>query len=452
MRFKFDKLGFVDQGELELGDLTVLCGPNNVGKTYVTYAIYGLLKHFKQWVDFALPNELLLFLKEQGTITIDLRIYQDELSEHLTAASQQFAKKISHYFKTPEEFFEGTRFDFGYEDLKLNFQQEFSRTLKFGKTEILMFDKGPEESRLSISLQTDGESQIPSRILDDVISDRIVECLFENIFPKPFVLTSERTGISLFYKELDLSKNAILEHISETDKVDPFELLNSMRSRYAQPIQDNINVIRDYDNLIKQKSFIREDKETFQAVLSALQDLMGGSFKAVNKQVTYVPKKERGRDKVQVPVYIASSSIKSLFLMDLYVNNLAEKNGLLIIDEPELNLHPDNQRKMAALLARLVNAGVKVLVTTHSDYLIREINNRVMLSGEVDDKASIMKRAGMVEQDLLKPEQLRAYALKSDHKIHTVEVDQYGINMKIFDDLIAESNDLSDQIYFGVHS
>lgn len=53
---------------------------------------------------------------------------------------------------------------------------------------------------------------------------------------------------------------------------------------------------------------------------------------------------------------------------------------MLIIDEPELNLHPDNQRKMAGLLARLVNCGVKVLVTTHSDYLIRELNNRVMLN------------------------------------------------------------------------
>ena len=43
---------------------------------------------------------------------------------------------------------------------------------------------------------------------------------------------------------------------------------------------------------------------------------------------------------------------------------------------------------MAGLLARLVNSGVKVLVTTHSDYLIRELNNRVMLNLDVQDRGN----------------------------------------------------------------
>jgi len=166
--------------------------------------------------------------------------------------------------------------------------------------------------------------------------------------------------------------------------------------------------------------------------------------------VMYMPKKERGRDKVAVPVYVASSSIKSLFLIDLYINSLAEKNGMLIIDEPELNLHPDNQRKMAGLLARLVNSGVKVLVTTHSDYLIRELNNRVMLNLDVQDKDAIMKSAKITKQDILRPEQIKAYSLKTDHKIHNVSVDKYGINMEIFDDLIADANELADKIYYGI--
>lgn len=153
-----------------------------------------------------------------------------------------------------------------------------------------------------------------------------------------------------------------------------------MRSRYAHPIQDNIDIIRDYDNLCKMKSFIREDKTTYKPVLDALYELLGGSFKAVDKQVIYQPRKERNRDKIAVPVYIASSSIKSLFLIDLYINCLAEKQGLLIIDEPELNLHPDNQRRMAGLLARLVNSGIKVMLTTHSDYLIREVDLRIQSS------------------------------------------------------------------------
>ena len=44
---------------------------------------------------------------------------------------------------------------------------------------------------------------------------------------------------------------------------------------------------------------------------------------------------------------------------------------------------------MANLLARLVTAGIKVLVTTHSDYFIREINNFIMLTNKFENKESI---------------------------------------------------------------
>ena len=266
----------------------------------------------------------------------------------------------------------------------------------------------------------------------------------------PFVITSERTGIALFYKELDISKNAIFEHLSDNDKVNPIELLNSMRSRYAEPIKDNIDVIRDYENVSKRKSFLKEDKEKYQGVFDVLQELLGGAFKSIDKQVFFQPKKERGREKIVVPVYIASSSTKSIFLFDYYVNCLAEKNGLLIIDEPELNLHPDNQRIMARFLARLVNSGIKIIVTTHSDYLIRELNNCIMFSNEIKNKHELMKKQGFIEQDILKPEQISAYNIGSGHAITRVNVDKFGINMTIFDELIADSNQAADDIYYRI--
>jgi predicted ATPase len=51
-----------------------------------------------------------------------------------------------------------------------------------------------------------------------------------------------------------------------------------------------------------------------------------------------------------------------------------------MVDEPELNLHPENQRRVARLFARLINLGIKVFITTHSDYIVKELkgtsNNR----------------------------------------------------------------------------
>ena len=48
MKFHFENLGLLDKAELELADLTIICGENNTGKTYATYAIYGFLRSWRK--------------------------------------------------------------------------------------------------------------------------------------------------------------------------------------------------------------------------------------------------------------------------------------------------------------------------------------------------------------------------------------------------------------------
>ena len=43
MRIKIKNLGALDDAEFRLGDLTIICGENNTGKTYATYALHGFL-------------------------------------------------------------------------------------------------------------------------------------------------------------------------------------------------------------------------------------------------------------------------------------------------------------------------------------------------------------------------------------------------------------------------
>jgi len=452
MKFNFEKLGYVDKGSLELGDLTLICGPNNVGKTYVSYCIYGFIRYFKRLANLSLSTKQINTLKDEGLLHIDLTQYQHNLSNYIQNTSKKFSQMLTDYFSASDDFFSNAKVNFSHADFFIDLSQEFKQSAKFGKSETLIFDKAADKTELSVAIQVTGKSKLPNRILNDVVGNSIADCLFKGTLPKPFIVTSERTGIALFYKELDINKNRIIEQLTKSGgkPANPIALLNSMRSRYARSIRDNIDIVRDYDNLNKHKSFIREDRKTYKPVLNALNDLLGGSFKTVNKQLLYYPKKERNRDKAAIPLYLASSSVKSLFLIDLYINCLAEKQGLLVIDEPELNLHPDNQRRMAGLLARLVNAGVKVMVTTHSDYLIREINNRIMLNSEINQKQQLMKKAKMTKQDILRPEQVKAFSLKDNHSIKEIAIDRYGINMEIFDDLIADANELADTIYYNM--
>ncbi len=66
-----------------------------------------------------------------------------------------------------------------------------------------------------------------------------------------------------------------------------------------------------------------------------------------------------------------ASGVKSLGLLDILIEGgYVHEGSALILDEPETNLHPKWQVEYARILCRLANAGVKVLITTHSPYMV----------------------------------------------------------------------------------
>lgn len=89
--------------------------------------------------------------------------------------------------------------------------------------------------------------------------------------------------------------------------------------------------------------------------------------------------------KKSLPLHTVASSIKSLAAFLLYIKHAARKNELIILEEPETNLHPDNQLLLARFIARLVNDGLFILVTTHSPYFLEQLSHCV-LSGMIQNK------------------------------------------------------------------
>lgn len=80
-----------------------------------------------------------------------------------------------------------------------------------------------------------------------------------------------------------------------------------------------------------------------------------------------------------------SSMVSELAPLVLFLRNGIKPGDTLIIEEPEAHLHPGAQADMAVILARLVRAGVRVIITTHSDWLLQEISN-LTLEGLLEDE------------------------------------------------------------------
>ncbi|MFX1283259.1 MAG: AAA family ATPase [Promethearchaeota archaeon] len=66
---------------------------------------------------------------------------------------------------------------------------------------------------------------------------------------------------------------------------------------------------------------------------------------------------------------------------------LAKKRSLILIEEPEIHLHPSYQTKIIDFFVELINNDDKqVMVTTHSEYLLLRIQNSI-LRGEIDKES-----------------------------------------------------------------
>ena len=106
-----------------------------------------------------------------------------------------------------------------------------------------------------------------------------------------------------------------------------------------------------------------------------------------------------------------SSMVSELAPLILFLKYLVNPTDLLILEEPESHLHPQAQRQMARGIVRLVNAGVKVLITTHSDYFLNQVNNLLRISHSGDEW---LEGHGFERADCLAHEDVSAYVFRWD--------------------------------------
>ena len=113
-----------------------------------------------------------------------------------------------------------------------------------------------------------------------------------------------------------------------------------------------------------------------------------------------------------------SSMVSELAPLILFLKYLIDEGDLLILEEPESHLHPAAQRRLARGIVRLVNAGVKVLITTHSDIIISQVNNLLALR---QASPELVEQGGFEPDDFLQPEQVGAYLFRYNPELSGCE-------------------------------
>ncbi len=459
MKITIKNLGAIKQAEFTLGELTIICGGNNTGKTYATYALFGFLTFWQDAFSVKVPDEDVRRLLSDGSIELDIQDYVKNAPKILKKGCVAFTRQLAHVFASSEKYFSESEFMVDLELSDIHPSQTFERTMGTSKTQLFSISKKADSPMVTISLLVEKEMvRIPQEVISRIIGDALKEIVFGQVFPRPFIASAERTGVAIFRKELNFARNRLLEEMSSREKeINPLELLSKVYSDYALPVKSNVDFTRQLEEFAKKESFIAKQHSE---ILGDFADIIGGDYLVTkNDELYYVPKGKR----LKLTMDESSSAVRSLLDIGFYLRHVASPGDLLMVDEPELNLHPENQRRVARLFARLINLGIKVFITTHSDYIIKELNTLIMLNNESAHLQNIAKQEGYKPDELLCADKVRVYIAeealfkldggKKRSMCQTlVPADinqQVGIEARSFDTTIESMNRIQGEIIWG---
>ncbi len=447
---RLKNVGVLKQAEFSLGDLTIICGKNNTGKTYATYALYGFLRSLRSLIDIPIDNSQIRNLFSEKVIKIRLTQTTNQI---LSKACEAYTNRLDEFFAASEGTFQNSEFHLFTDEIDLR-QKEFNGRVESpqGASFIISKRKGAEDLTLTLEIEKEIDDFTVRKIINFVVTNAI----FSDSLPAPFISSAERTGIAIFRKELNFARNRLLEEMWQAEKhLELRELLFKSYQSYPAPVESNVAFAQQLEDITKRRSFIAKEHPE---VLEDFADIVGGDYVITQQdQLYFIPKDTR----LKLTIPQSSSTVCSLLDLSFYLHHIAEEGDLLMVDGPESSLHPENQRRIARLFARLVNLGVKVFITTHSDYIVKELNTLIMLNHDKPHLKRIAEENGYQKDELITAEQVKVYVAekallpleegqkrrqRGDTLVPADVHPEFGIGVPSFDSTIDEMNRIQDEI------
>ncbi|MCM8620714.1 MAG: ATP-binding protein, partial [Candidatus Accumulibacter sp.] len=248
-----------------MAELTLICGENNTGKTYATYAVYGFLRSWRQILRFLLEHEIDTLLKGASQYRINLAaMFAGKVDDYLARMGKEYIGVLPRAFATESNVFEHTvcvprtcqTTDF--------LTQPYQRRVQAGPSGKVLatLNKEADSAVLEVLLADAEVLQRPFGGLTDFIADAIADIVFAQHLPRVHIASAERTGAAIFRKELDMARTRMIKAINEIDsrelKRNPFKILQQIDADYAWPVEDNVDFVRQLEDIDKRTSSLSD--------------------------------------------------------------------------------------------------------------------------------------------------------------------------------------------------
>lgn len=453
MKVTIKNLGAVKSATIDLSKkLNIFCGGNSTGKTYMAYIIYAITSLQNRSFGIGFDKKYLDILIANNEVEIPINYLQivkfrnEENSKITPNLWKLFAipeNKSKDFFSKTEIIFHESNDEF-IERLK---KLKFNEIVKFHDY-LIRIEKFKEDSfKISLDANTIKNEQF-IRYMDIAFLAILYSKLVYYPVMSSTIFPVERNSIFTFNKELSIKNNErydLIKQLSSNNDISPIDIMFFSSNRYPQPIRDCLKVADDLDTIKKSNSIFYDFAEEIE------KELLDGNV-IIGKEGNVEFSSFKTSKKTTLSFHQSSSIVKTLAGLVIYLKHSAQKNDLVIIDEPELNLHPDNQIKITRIFSRLINKGLNLVVSTHSDYILREINNLIMLSSKNDSVLKLKEKYSFKEDEFIFKEDINVhyfnYKYKTQANVDEIPVTDIGFDIPSIDNVIEKQNELTDDLYY----
>lgn len=370
MNLELENVGKIGHANIELNGITVIAGENNAGKSTigkmlfcVFHAFYKIERQIKVERAKAISRVLNSYYREAAN-RYTIRFNTLNLSKQIVEQQEKFMNDRQLLEKKIVNFYVG---------MDQNFQQHIEKEeLEKVVDKIYTFLKLENVEIQKIILRKRLEAEFGMKVahLNNVEKRAHIKVeIKENIIDFS-VIHNKDISISNY---MNLNKEIIYMD-------DPFILddLKNLRwhsfpnneFEHRQDLLQKLAIDQKNDEFSVIDEVIVQQK--IENILNIIQNVCDGSLVS-DETNTFVYKTDRLNGSLDM-VNLSTGMKNFIILQRLLQNGNIDENGIIILDEPEIHLHPEWQLRFAEIIVLLQKEfNMNILLNTHSPYFLNAI-------------------------------------------------------------------------------
>lgn len=445
MKFAVRNFGMIFHADIDIKPLTVLVGPNNAGKTWLAYLFAGIFgfpglqmyteaySNDKPSTAHPLLDAIVRDILHEGKASVDLDDFIKNYSDMSVQSVASLAPDwIARYLGTYRIKFADLAVDVKLKERKRSLRGQIMKSpiregLAFGSNKRALLTARKQADEHKLYFYTAGDpigQQLPLGAVKEFVANTLLKRLFQSIYTSIHIFPTERTT----YVALPGLAGSVIHRLSTVDISEKSEnispipaavgdfLFNVVEPLYASSTEQRMKDAQEYPHL---KRYMELSQILQAQILEGKLDFSSPE-PGPGREILFQPAQASSG----LEMSVVSSMVKELAPLVLYLRYLAQPRELIIIDEPEMNLHPEAQAKIIEFLAMLVNAGLHVLVTTHSPYMVDHLENLITASEHPIQAAKVRQQFFLQnEEAFISKKQVSVYLIDENKATNLFQED-----------------------------